>query len=269
MNDSSVYAFEPWQICVAFFAGILIFAYLGLKSRIPSGKDSESASASIPFRSSVSALGTVLSLLIGFTFGMSEERFITYKKVMTDEINRISTACIKSDLYPEPYRSELRKNFSDYVEARISFYDAENDINKINESKNKSGIAGKNLWEISSRLFRDQVYDNASRLMIPSLTEMFDASNTRDVSLRSKSPFWIILMIFIITFLAVYIYTLGLTVLRRKEIIFIFSFAIVITMITFIILELDRPDSGIIKPTVEQEAMIELRKHFTEQGGLK
>ena len=70
--------------------------------------------------------------------------------------------------------------------------------------------------------------------------------------------------IVIITFLSVYITGYGCNSLRKKEIIYILSFAVSITLVTFIILDLDRPDSGFIKPTVEQDAMIELRKIFIE-----
>jgi len=261
LDENSMYVLKIWQICVILFIGILVFAYLGYRTESRTLNRDRDGNG---FEPAKTGLITLLSLLMGFTFSMSGERYQSYKKSIIDEVNCISNAALKSNLYPEPYRSEFRKYFSEYTEARISFYDAGTSIDKLNESKIKSGDAGKKLWALSSKLFNDPQMGNVSRLMVPSLTEMFNAAITRDATLRSKVPVWTLLLIFVITFLTVYITGYGCNSFRRKEIIYVLSFAVAVTLVIYIILDLDRPDSGLIKPTVEQEAMIELRNIFTE-----
>jgi hypothetical protein len=260
MNEQTLYFFEIWQICVIFFIGILFFAYLGYKSGSGFRKKNESRKSG--FDEIMTGIVTVLSLLMGFTFSMSGERYQSYKNIMIDEVNSISNSVLYSDLYPEPYRSEYRKYFSEYIEARIDFNNAGTNLKKINDSKGRSDNAGNYLWEITSRLFKDSVMINASRQMSPNLTQMFNAATTREARLRSKVPSWILIMIVIITFLAVYISGFRSIQLRKKELLYLLSFTLVITLVTYIILDLDRPDSGLIKPAVEQEALIELRQNF-------
>ena len=261
VSDNALYMLSIWQVCFIFFIGILFFAYLGYRteSRILN-KDKDGNG----FEPAKTGLITLLSLLIGFTFSMSGQRYQSYKNSMINEVNCINAAAIKSDLYPEPYRSEFLKYFSEYTESRINFFDAGTNLEKLNDSKRISSYAAKKIWGLSSRLINDPQMGIISRLMIPSLTEMFDAAKTRESILRSKVPIWILLLLVIITYLTVYITGYGCNSLRKKEIIFILSFAVSITLVIFVILDLDRPDSGLIKPTVEQEAMLELRNIFVK-----
>ncbi len=261
MLENSLYILNIWQICGLFFLGILFFAYLGYKTDSRSLNREKDGNG---FESAKTGLITLLSLIMGFTFGMSGERYLDYKKSMIEEVNCIYGAALKSDLYPEPYRSELKKYFSEYTEARINFYDAGTDLEKLSESKRISAYAWRKIWGLTSGLIQDPKFETTNILMIPSLKLMYDAAITREATLRSKVPIWTLLVIVIITILAIYITGYGCNSLRKKEIIYILSFAVSITLVTFIILDLDRPDSGLIKPSVEQDAMIELRKIFIE-----
>lgn len=262
MNEKTLYLFEIWQICIFFFAGMIFFAFLGFKvgkkERVKFGTDETG------FVSSRAGMITLLSLLLGFTFSMSSDRYRDYKIIMINEVNSIGSASLQAELYPEPYRSEFRKYFKEYIDERISFYDAGTDLTKIDESKKKSGIAGKNLWELSSRLFQDSLMINASRLMTPSLNKMFDAAVSREANLKSKVPYMIALMILLTAFVVFYFGGYGSTHFSKKEFRIFILYAAIITLVVYNILDLDRPDSGLIKPTAEQEALIELRENFND-----
>ena len=262
MNDSSLYVFQIWQICLISFAGIIIFSYLGYYAGVRSRRKKESDVSDIGSRRT--GLVTLLALILGFTFGMSGGRYMDYKKAIVDEINSISTAGSYSDLYPEPYRTEFRKYFSDYIQARIGFYDAGTDLEKVNESKIKSTEAGKRLWDLASKMFRNPEFISPSRLMAPSINEMLDAGTSRETSLMSKVPYEIPTMIVLITFIVVYLAGYDSVRFGKRQTMFLIMFAFIITLVIYTILDLDRPDSGLIKPTAEQGAMIELSKSFND-----
>ena len=51
-----------------------------------------------------------------------------------EEANDIGTAILRSDLYPDSIRNEFRKDFKNYVQARIEFFDAGHDLAKVKVS---------------------------------------------------------------------------------------------------------------------------------------
>ena len=260
MGEQSLFVLEAWQICLILFAGIISFALLGYKagkkSRVLSHKTSNG------FEISRTGLMTLLSLILAFTLSTSGERYHAYKKVLINEVNCINSASQSSDLYPEPYRSEFRKYFLEYMDARILFFEAGTDFAKINESKEKYKSAGKKLWDLSSSLFEKPEFINASRISSPSILEMIDAATTTEASLRSKVPFEIPLLIYIISFILAYLGGYGSTQFGRNEWLYLITFGFILTIVTYIILDLDRPDTGFIKSTVEENALIDLKTEF-------
>ncbi|MFI5322916.1 MAG: hypothetical protein ACHQ6U_05165 [Thermodesulfobacteriota bacterium] len=64
-----------------------------------------------------STLG-LLAFMLAFTFGITASRFDTRKQLLLDEVNAIGTAFLRTDFLVEPYRTEIRKLFRDYVDLR-------------------------------------------------------------------------------------------------------------------------------------------------------
>jgi hypothetical protein len=263
MDDKLLYVFSYWQLCIVYFVGIVFFAILGFRLGKRSRHTNDSDGGG--FEAAKTGIITVLGLLMAFTFGAAGTRYLLLKKIITDEANSIGTACLRANLYDEPDRSEFRKYFSEYLEARISFHEAGTNLTKIDESKKISERAAINLWNKATQMSKVLTIPTPSMLMIPALNTMFDAATTRETSLKSKVPAEILLMIFLITFVAVFITGYTSKYFGRKELLVLVSFAIVTTSVFFIILDLDRPDVGVIRTTIEQDAMIELRKNFVNE----
>ena len=66
-----------WQICVLLFIGIIFFAYLGYRTESRTLNREKDGNG---FEPAKTGLITLLSLIMGFTFSMSGERYQIYKK---------------------------------------------------------------------------------------------------------------------------------------------------------------------------------------------
>ncbi len=61
------------------------------------------------------AILTIFTFLLGFTFAMSLSRFDNRKQMVVKESNAIGTAVLRSQLLPENQRAKIYELFIEYV----------------------------------------------------------------------------------------------------------------------------------------------------------
>lgn len=83
------------------------------------------------------ALLSLFGLFIGFTFSMASSRFDHRRETIIAEANNIGTAILRTDLYPDSARTEIRSHLKLYLEYRIAYYDA-----VVDESLIKASLEG-------------------------------------------------------------------------------------------------------------------------------
>ncbi len=93
----------------------------------------------------VSAILTLLGLLIGFTFSMAINRYELRKNCEEAEANAISTEYVRADLLPAPEASKVRELLRKYLDQRVLFYETRDpaDLAKINAT---TAQLQKELW---------------------------------------------------------------------------------------------------------------------------
>ena len=82
------------------------------------------------------AILTLLGLLIGFTFSMAVSRYDLRKNYEEAEANAIGTEYVRADLLPVADAAKLRDLLRNYLDERVLFYTARNevDLERINDS---------------------------------------------------------------------------------------------------------------------------------------
>ena len=263
MYFSLLHRTEAVIICVVVFAGMVIFFIFGrFINRFFPKDDDES-------KSGISALAASLFGLFGFilafTFGISGHRYETTRDIFISECDYISTAILRSDLYSDSVRQAFRKDFRNYLEARISLYSNVADMALVNQSKSDGRDAKMRLWRRATDQSKLPNMLIPSNNMVSALNNMFDIANRRDVYLKTTIPDPIIYMLFILALVSSF--TAGFTrpVLRRKDWIVVICYAFFSTLIIYITLDLGRPLRGLIKAETGERAIIELRNLFIEK----
>ena len=252
---------DAWKIATLLLLTILALTGLGYKVgqlklnklKVKSLKESSS---------SFSSLSGLLFLLLAFTFGMSVSRYDSRRQVIVQESNTISTAVLRADLYVEKERLLFRKDFKEYVEARINYYKAGKDLEKIKLSNELTQSISMKLWKRASKLSLDHTNSDATRLMIPALNEMFDITTTRLAGEKAKVPDSIIWLLFLLACITSFYSGYSAALKGSIDWLVEFGFCLMISVTVLFIFDLDRPFRGLVTLDESNKNIIELRNYF-------
>jgi len=201
----------------------------------------------------------LLALLLSFTFSLAAGKNDTRRKVIVEEANNISTAILRCDMYPDSIRKELHGYFKDYVDARIAYYNAGTDNDKLNSSQQLAGDLSGKIWSRVIGLSQQSENTLRSQQMIPALNAMMDITTTRDAERNAHVPESILWMLFLLTFAGSFITGYGSKSKHFNKII-VGCFALMTAMTIYLILDLDRPRRGIINMDKTHEKIVELKE---------
>lgn len=249
-------------IAVALFAGILIFYLVGERLGNFQKKNNPDAKAEGVGPLEGSLLG-LLALLLSFTFSMSASRYDTRHSLIIQEANSIGTVILRADMYPDSIREQFRKDLQQYLETRIAYYNAATDEAKISTTLSDAEKISGRIWQRATRLSKESSATIPHSLMIPALNDMIDVVTSRDAARLARVPDLIIWLLIILTLLGSLI--IGYCKKEKKNdwiVLTIYSLMTVITIYT--IIDLDRPQHGIIKTNTANQKIIELRSFFTK-----
>jgi hypothetical protein len=119
MKSDLLWDIDAWKISLVLFILMLIVTIFGkiIGKKIRENKKSEKN------LTETTGITGLLFFLLAFTFGMSGAGYVTRKATVVEEATNICTAILRSDMYPDAERTLFRKDFKEYLEARIQFYE--------------------------------------------------------------------------------------------------------------------------------------------------
>jgi hypothetical protein len=203
----------------------------------------------------------LLALILGFTFSMSDSRYERRIALTVEEGNAIGTAILRADLYPDSIRNILRTEFSRYLEARIDFVQSGTDLRKIYVTLDSATAIQARLWSIVTRAAQDKENYSRTNQMVPALNQMIDIVSTRNASLVAKVPDLILFLLFGLCCTGAFM--LGYSSSNRPEWAIVTSFLVMVGLSIYMIIDLDRPRTGIINNKEMQYFITSLRSMFT------
>ncbi len=238
---------------------MLFFIYLGIKVSLfrKVGRDSEESNSIV-----IAGIYTIIGLLLAFSFEMSGSRFDSRKKDIVDESNNIGTAVLRADMYPDSIRALFREDFSKYLEARILYFEARNDLNMVKKSMVMSDEYSDKLWKRATELSKNSQYFVVSNQMIPALNAMFDIANTRMRDELYKLPDQLIYMLLLSLIIGAFVYGYSSQAKGKVDWFIAICFCLISIFIIYFILDMDRPRRGLINLEDSHKAITDLRKMF-------
>ncbi|NJB84971.1 uncharacterized protein YqgC (DUF456 family) [Lewinella marina] len=238
---------------VLIVAADVVGLYLGQRARDKSDNDVKSQTSAIQ-----GGIIGMLALILGFTFNMSIQRYDTRAGAEVEEANAIGTAELRAALLPEPYHGQAAAAIDEYIELRLE--SSHMDLTRVEERKalnDRTSQLQQRIWDIGVAAADASPSPVRSGYFLTSVNDMIDAQGRRlDVLNRHVPPaIFYLLFVFFIATGGLIGYSTGLGQRRSRVPALVLN--LLICLLVFIIIDLDRPRRGIIE--VKQDSMEALR----------
>jgi hypothetical protein len=242
-----------WQVLAGSVVAFLLAAELGrwIGGRVRNRSREET---NPELGTTIGGLLGLLGLLLAFTFGMAGARFDTRKSFVVEEANAIGTAWLRTDLVPEPQRTEARRLLRAYVQARLDVATTAGRDAAIARSERLQ----EGLWRAAADAARAAPTPPVA-LFVASVNEVIDMHGRRlNAAMRNPIPPTILATLYAVAVLvlAALGYARGLTDDRSRAATVVL--ALVLAVVIALIVDLDRPYEGLL--TVSQQAMTDVQR---------
>ncbi len=255
-----LYEFSSLAIATTLFVAIIVFNEVGFRIGrfVQSRTDSEVKTLTGSIQASILGL---LALLLGFTFSMSMQRFDNRNMALIDEANVIGTAALRVQLLPEQYKHEAHEMLRNYVDLRAAI--GQLDLTKREEraryNKQITDLQSE-LWSLAIEATNDDPRPVTTGAFVKSLNDVIDSQGRRNAILQMHVPELILILLFVVFISSGGILGYSGGISGKRIIAPVTLVSLLITLIVFIIIDLDRPKRGLIQ--VNQEVMIELQNYL-------
>jgi hypothetical protein len=190
----------------------------------------------------------LLGLLLAFAFSGADNRFQARRELIVQETNAIGTAYLRVDLLPEASQPQLRQDFRDYVDKRITFYkDLTDKPEQAKADFAESNALQQKIWAESVAAAKQSGSPAVMSLVLTSLNDMIDITTTRAVALQTHPPLPIYLLLLILALSGSLIAGFGMGDKGKRSWLHTLVYAVALTVTIYTILDLEFPRFGIIR----------------------
>ncbi len=256
LENELFYGLSSVFIAVSLFATIIFCNEVGFRAGryIQSRTDSEVKALTGSIQGSILGL---LALLLGFTFSMSMQRYDNRSMALIDEANSIGTAVLRLELLPNEFKQPVRELFYDYLELRVAI--GQVDLTKYQQRSdynNKITNIQAELWALAVEATNVDPRAVTTGAFVKSLNDVIDSQGKRNALLQMHVPEVVLMLLFVVFISSggMMGYSAGLS--GQRIIAPVVLVSLLITLIVFIIIDLDRPKRGMIQ--INQAGMVEL-----------
>lgn len=256
MSDELLYSIPQWLIGAAsliiLIVSVEIGYWIGLKAKVEMNQPMKAQISTIQ-----TAILTIFTFLLGFTFAMALSRFDNRKQMVVKESNAIGTAVLRSKLLPANQQEKMNFIFKEYVKVVFSLTSRAN-IPPSEEKRLDKEVKRLQtlMWKEAFEATEINPLSVPAGLFATSINNLIDVKTERAIAISNHVPEIVLLGLLLFAALAIGIlgYGNGLAATHARYPAIILC--IVITISFIMIIDLDRPNRGLTK--VSQESMIDL-----------
>jgi hypothetical protein len=250
---------EALAICVAQFLAMLACVEIGFRVGRRRVADATSRDAQRVIETATLAL---LGLLLGFAFAGAMARFNERRDLVAQEAAAISTAYHRLDVAPELYRTELRRLFHKYLEARLQSYDEPETAHFLQPEMRRALQLQRQIWAKAIEANRADTTGDTALLLLPALNGMTNVTMTRAAMLRVQTPFLILALLLIVALFTSFRAGYGMAISGRRDALHSMHYAAAVCLTIYVILDLDNPGRGLIRQGAAEEILDRLQREI-------
>lgn len=202
----------------------------------------------------VSAVLTLLGLLIGFTFALSVDRYETRRLLVIENANALETLYLRAQLLEEPHRSRFSSLVVRYVDNNVRLADAEPEQTAPLLADNRRMLVA--LWAATVPAFETIRDIDFSSTFVDSVNQVVEFDNARKSERRAQIPAPIFAVLLVYTIITAGV--LGYVLVGRRGQLSGISLLGLFTLTLLLLADINRPTDGFIREP--REPMLRLRE---------
>ena len=205
------------------------------------------------------AVFALLGLLLAFTFSGAASRFEDRKWFINSEANAIGTAYLRLDLLPEEAQGPLRDLMRRYVEVRATVYQGADKQDDVTAALGRASSLQTEIWKQAMAACRlPGASPQATMLLTPALNEMIDITSTRQMATRNHPPHVIFVLLAMLALVSALLVGYGTSANEDRSWFHHVTFAFVISLSIYVIVDLEYPRLGLIKVDSADQALLDV-----------
>jgi hypothetical protein len=233
-----------WAIMLA--SGLLIFAMSEAGFRLGRRRGPVADGRDPSFLLETSAF-TLLALLLGFSFSLALGRYDARRGALLREANAINTIYLRTDLLGAPTASVVRADLRLYVAQRLAFARADAAPQQRAIADAKSSELQRDMWRATMQSARRDARSTMVPLVVAALNDTLNLSTEERAVLTTHIPDVVIIWVLLIALIASAMMGYGFGREGKRALIFKAVFAVMVALVFGLVLDLDRPQRGIIR----------------------
>ncbi len=196
----------------------------------------------------------LLGLLLAFSFGMADARYGARKAVVLKEANAIGTASLRASFLDASTEPRMKALMRQYVDARMADYAVRSD-----GQTERTAALQQELWTLAAAgdAYREPKAAGLS-LLTSALNDVIDVSSEQKAARDNRVPDAVLWLLFSVAVLSGALGGFAFGATRHRNMLVTLTFSVLVSLVIFTILDLDRPRRGVIQ--VDLTPMRELQE---------
>ena len=242
-----------WAVYLLTVLLALVAIELGFRlGRSQVGEESEGAVSAM----TAAALG-LLAFLLAIITGVAVNRFDNRRQLALQEANAIGTAYLRAGYLDEPYRTESRSLYREYVDLRLAALDQ----TQLATAVARSEAIHTELWSQAEAVARTTPESDVAAIYIEALNTVIDLHSERVIAVtttRMAPALWV--TIYVMALLTMVLVGLYNSIHGRRNFVAVLVLVLIFAAVLLMIVDLDRPQEGLFQ--VNPQAMLDLQRQI-------
>jgi len=236
-----------WDIAIAFAILVIVCGEIGFRI----GHLAKVSLGETPFAVLQTAVFGLLSLLLAFSFSLGLARYDARRIELLNEANAIWTTIMRSELLDPQAAAIMHDRLEKYVEVRILFARADVDEHAKADAAQRSVVLQNDMWQVAKSQIDSRSNPVAVSLFIEALNNMDEETAREEGALSAHVPDEVVVTLAVVIAFASILLGVGFGRTKRRGDLGFVLFAIVISLVVATIVDLDRPQRGYIRVSLQ------------------